>query len=238
LKIFCTLFPHSAFRSGVYLSTLLLAPVTLLIDHGAAKAVLTYTIFESGGHVVMQASGSLVLPKSFGYTNCSSYAGGGWEPLKGLLCTGPYKYADSPQSVYKIVGPTTFPGVQAYSASDAHSGYSTTLFVSNFFGLSAGPYVGGEIRSESVYFNKTLAGDFSISTSGLFGTWTLQPANSGDPYTAYDTINMVIGGPPAPLGPPPPVPGPLPVLGVCAAFRWSRRLRQRIASPSPTAPQA
>jgi MYXO-CTERM domain-containing protein len=36
----------------------------------------------------------------------------------------------------------------------------------------------------------------------------------------------------------PPVPGPLPLLGAGAAWGWSRRYRQRIATPGITAPRA
>jgi hypothetical protein len=43
------------------LSPLLAAPAALLLSQGQAKAVLTYNIFESGGNVVVQISGSLDL---------------------------------------------------------------------------------------------------------------------------------------------------------------------------------
>ena len=41
---------------------LLAAPAALLLSQEQAKAVLTYNIFESGGNVVVRASGSLNLP--------------------------------------------------------------------------------------------------------------------------------------------------------------------------------
>ena len=40
---------------------LLAAPAALLLSQGQAKAILTYNIFESGGNVVAQTSGSLNL---------------------------------------------------------------------------------------------------------------------------------------------------------------------------------
>ena len=41
---------------------LLAAPAALLLNPGRADAILTYNIFEDGGNVVVQTSGSLVLP--------------------------------------------------------------------------------------------------------------------------------------------------------------------------------
>jgi len=90
---------------------------------------------------------------------------------------------------------------------------------------------GGERFSEAVFNGKSLA-DFGITTSGLLGTWTLQPADGSDPYTANDTINLIAGPPSAA------VPGPLPLLGAGAAFGWSRRLRKRIAAPLITPSKA
>jgi MYXO-CTERM domain-containing protein len=97
--------------------------------------------------------------------------------------------------------------------------------------LGLNSYAGGERFSEAVFNGKSLA-DFGITTSGLLGTWTLQPADGSDLYTANDTINLIAGSSSAA------VPGPLPLLGAGAAFGWSRRLRKRIAAPLSTPPQA
>jgi len=97
--------------------------------------------------------------------------------------------------------------------------------------LALDSYAGGERLSEAVFNGKSLA-DFGITTSGLLSTWTLQPADGLDPYTANDSINLIAGPPSAA------VPGPLPLLGAGAAFGWSRRLRKRIAAPLITPPQA
>jgi len=95
-------------------------------------------------------------------------------------------------------------------------------------------YSGGEMFSESVYSGKTLANCGSTAL-GLVGTWTLLPANGSDPYTANNTIQLIVG---APTPPSVATPGPLPLFGACAAFGWSRRLRKRIAAPLRTPPQA
>jgi len=88
---------------------------------------------------------------------------------------------------------------------------------------------GSFIFSEAIFNDKTLALNFGITTTGLFGTWTLQ-SNGSDGYTANDTINLIVGAPPAP--------SPLPLLGAGAAFTWSRKLRKRIGSAAITPPQA
>jgi hypothetical protein len=58
------------------LSPLLAAPAALLLSQGDAKAILTYNIFESGGSVVFQASGSLNLTGAnvIGTTDCGTSA--------------------------------------------------------------------------------------------------------------------------------------------------------------------
>jgi MYXO-CTERM domain-containing protein len=50
-----------------------------------------------------------------------------------------------------------------------------------------------------------------------------------------DNVTLDLADNPVPS---PSVPGPLPLLGVGAAFGWSRRLRKRIAAPLSTPPQA
>jgi MYXO-CTERM domain-containing protein len=53
-------------------------------------------------------------------------------------------------------------------------------------------------------------------------------------YIDFSNISFLQADGPGPAS----VPGPLPLLGVGAAFGWSRRLRKRIAAPLSTPPQA
>lgn len=80
------------------------------------------------------------------------------------------------------------------------------------------------IVSSATYNGRTLA-SLGFTTSGLIGTWSLTGTS--------ETIQVVLGNPPAAA-----VPGPLPLLGIGAAFGWSRHLRKRIAAPLSTPPQA
>jgi len=212
---------------------LLAAPAALLLIQGQAKAVLTYNIFESGGNVVVRASGSLNLPNSFDTFGICSNAGEWKAPS--YSCTGSYPI----QSVYYLSGSDVLPGT-ANIIADSVSGIPTvlapgpTFYSFPVFTIDLG-YTSGNIASEAIFFGKTLAGDFGITTTGLVGTWTLQPANGSDPYTDNDTIQFFVG---APTPPTVATPGPLPLLGAGAAFGWSRRLRKRIAAPLITPPQA
>ena len=73
----------------------------------------------------------------------------------------------------------------------------------------------------SATFNNTTLKGLGFTTTRLIGTWTLE--NGGD------QIQVVLTE----------VPGPLPLLGVGAAFGFSRRLRRRISTSQPgTPPQA
>lgn len=52
---------------------LLAAPAALLLNPGRADAILTYNIFEDGGNVVVQTSGSLVLPSpTINFASCGN----------------------------------------------------------------------------------------------------------------------------------------------------------------------
>jgi len=62
----------------------------------------------------------------------------------------------------------------------------------------------------------------------------LRKAWTSDPYTGFDKSKVVLGPPTPPSG----VPGPLPLLGVGAAFGFSRRLRRRVARRPFLQPQA
>ncbi len=212
---------------------LLATPAALLLSQGQAKAVLTYNIFESGGNVVVRASGSLNLPNSFDSFGICLPAGEWKAP--NYTCTG----SNPVQLVYRLSGSNVLPGT-ASNTADNVSGIPTVLApLYAFYGfpvltIDTG-YTGGNIISEAIFNGKTLASDFGITTTGLVGTWTLQPADNSDPYSANDTIQFIVG---APTPPSAAVPGPLPLFGAGAAFAWSRRLRKRIAAPLSTPPQA
>jgi len=104
----------------------------------------------------------------------------------------------------------------------------------DYFGIDTGYTPGTSITSTATINSQTLA-SIGFTTTGLLGTWTLEPKDGSDPYTANDTIQVVIGAPPSPSTA---VPGPLPLFGAAAAFGWSRRLRKRITAPLITPPQA
>lgn len=124
--------------------------------------------------------------------------------------------------MYRAQGPSSFNGSGGLFGADSFSGVGTQLYGSSaLFGITSGYAPGTPITSLSTFNSKTLAG-IGFTTTGLLGTWTLQPKDGSDPYTANDTIQVVIGAPP-----PASVPGPLPLLGAGAAFGWSRRLRKR-----------
>ena len=222
-------------RRGKRLAPLLAAPAILLLSQGQAKAVLNFYIFESGQNVVLRGSGSLSLPGVIQTMTDDSFVCGFYQPgLGGNFCAG----RNSQIKLYQITGPDSVPPASALLPSvrlDATSSFGTTAALgtdvgdehAKAFGLDPDSN-GSFIFSEAIFNDKTLALDFGITTTGLFGTWTLQSYGS-DGYTANDTINLIVGAPPAP--------GPLPLLGAAATFGWSRKLRKRIGSAAITPPQ-
>jgi hypothetical protein len=215
------------------LTPLLAAPAALLLTQGEAKAILTYYIFENAGNVEVQAVGSLILPNSIGSNACGIDPPGGLiNSAAAIICAG----NDLNYNQYKIQGPASFNGTVNIDPADSATGIPTILSAnsSNLFGIDPGYTPGTPITSTATFNTKTLAG-IGFTTTGLLGTWTLQPKDGSDTYTAFDTIQVVIGAPPSPSTA---VPGPLPLFGAAAAFGWSRRLRKRIATPLITPPQA
>lgn len=197
----------------------LVAPAALVLIQGRAEAVVNINIFQSGPDVVVRTTGSLVgLPNSLYSISC--YNHGAWESSNSLICTGPF----GPYNAYLISGPSGIPGTVDYSGADSSSGISVGFQSNgslNLFRFFVDPaFTGGQIFSETIFYSKTLAADFGITAAGLFGTWTLQPADGTDPYSANEAINLFVG--------PLPAPGPLPLFGAAAAFGWSRRIRRRI----------
>jgi len=199
---------------------LLAAPAALLLTQGDAKALLTYYISENAGNVEVQAVGSLLLPNSSSISECALVPGGLIDSSLAVICTG----TDRTMNLYLHQGPTSFNGTVSISPADSVSGIPTALSGTlgfPVFAIDPG-YTPGTPITSTATFNSTTLGALGFTTTGLLGTWTLQPADGSDPYTANDTIQVVIGAPP-----PAAVPGPLPLLGAGAAFGWARRLRKR-----------
>ena len=202
------------------LSPLLAAPAALLLIQGQAKAILTYNIFESGGNVVVQTSGSLdltgaiLLPNNFCGGNGAIFSTGAF------ICTG----NDTNSPAYSITGPTDFNGSATLFPASGVSGISTML-AGAFTLIAIDPAYtsNAPIVSSATFNGRTLAG-LGFTTTGLIGAWTLDGTS--------ESIQVVLGPPVAS------VPGPLPLLGAAAAFGWSRKLRKRIAAPLSTPPQA
>jgi len=212
---------HSLAQRCKSYSPFVAVPAALLLTQGDAKAALTYYIFESAGNVEVQAVGSLLLPNSSQpMSSCGAVPGGAIISVSALLCAGPEGSAD----IFNIQGPTSFNGTVGILPADTVSGIPTFLVgsqSSKLFAIDIGYAFGTPITSTATFNSTTLAG-LGFTTTGLLGTWTLQPKDGSDPYTANDTIQVVIGAPP-----PASVPGPLPLLGAGAAFGWARHLRKR-----------
>jgi MYXO-CTERM domain-containing protein len=83
-------------------------------------------------------------------------------------------------------------------------------------------YVLGQDFFSSATFNGRSLASEGFTVNGLVGTWSI--------IGTSEVINVYVGAAS--------VPGPLPLLGVGAAFGWSRRLRKRIVTPLITPPQA
>ena len=203
------------------LTSLLAAPAALLLSQGQAKAVLTYNIFESGGDVVVQASGSINLTGA-------TQTGTGDCPINGFIisahaaiCTGA-SVGSTP--LYGIGGPQTFNGNVSIFPASSLSGLEVAFNGIDGEFIIDSTYVSNTpIVSSATFTSTTLAG-LGFTTTGLIGTWTLNGTS--------ETIQVFLGPPAAA------VPGPLPLLGAGAAFGWSRRLRKRIAAPLITPPQS
>ena len=208
------------------LSPLLAAPAVLLLSQGQAKAVLTYNIFESGGNVVVQASGSLNLtgsqPDSTNYIFCG--VNGAIISDAAVICTG----TDGPHlDSLKISGPTNFNGTAAIFPASSVSGIFTILYDLVQLFVIDPTYVSSTPIVSSATFNSTTLAGLGFTATGLIGTWSLTGTS--------ETIQVILGAPAPPAAA---VPGPLPLLGAGAAFGWSRRLRKRIATPLITSSQA
>ena len=203
---------------------LLAAPAALLLSQGQAKAVLIYNIFESGGNVVVQTSGSLDLsgttPVAGEVVGCG--INGLIKSAFGAICSG-VDTGFSGSSSYPITGPTSFIGTADITPASSVSGTSTVLYgLISVFRIDSS-YASNSPIVSSATFNSLALSSLGFTTTGLIGTWTIDGTS--------ESINVYIGPPAA-------APGPLPLLGAGAAFGWSRRLRKRITAPLSTLPQA
>lgn len=191
----------------------------IVADVPPAHAVMTYTIREqAGSKVLFEASGSLELPAIQRQEDFDCETDGLLVFPVATFCSGPARLVNT----YRILGPQFF-SFGAFGLATQASGISTIIDGGGGeFGI--GPYVSGEpIFSQSVFLGATLASlGLSQLANGEIATWTLQPLDQNDPYTAFDTIRMVVI----------PVPGPLPMLGLGAAWSLSRRLRRRLRGPA------
>ena len=204
------------------LTPLLAAPAALLLSQGQAKAVLTYNIFESGGNVVVQASGSLNLTGSQKSSAGTCGATGAIVSTIAAICTGTDFV--SPIDSLKISGPTNFNGTAEIFPASSVSGISTAFSGLEQLLIIDPTYVSSTPIVSSATFNSTTLAGLGFTATGLIGTWTLDGTS--------ESIQVILGAPAAS------VPGPLPLLGAGAAFGWSRRLRKRITTPLITPPQA
>jgi hypothetical protein len=200
---------------------LLAAPValSLLALAQPARAILTYNIYETGGNVVVQASGSLNLTGATSTSPTSCNNDGGILSTAAAICTG---FDTASASAFLISGPTTFDGsVSAYPASSVAGIFTAFTGQGGYFEIDPAYTSGSPIVSSATFNGTSLAGlGFTPGLSGLIGTWTLDGTSESiqvrlTPYSA---------------------PGPLPLLGAGAAFSWSRRLRRRVGrgqAPQP-----
>jgi hypothetical protein len=186
----------------------------LFVDAKAAKANLSFNIYEDLGNLIVETSGSLNLttPTSGGY--CGS--NGAILPSYGFICTGP----NQNHPLYEISGPSVFTGSGTLYPATSVSGILAGVAAGSQRFVIDSAYVSGTpIVSGATYVGKSLSDLGLNSASGTLGTWTLV----GTSETI--SINVTSPTPPAPS-----VPGPLPLFGAGSAFGFSRHLRNRLKS--------
>lgn len=119
--------------------------------------------------------------------------------------------------------------VQLVAAGNGLGGQTPGDTVSWTFDDTASSLVSGNLLVSGTYLPFSSLSAFSGETGN--GTWNLGFADTArsDPMSINGwslTVNEV-------SAPPASVPGPLPVLGLAAAFGFSRRMRRRIATQHP-----
>ena len=185
-----------------------------------AQAVLIFNFYELGGNLVVEGTGSLSLPSS---PLSTSGGFGGLLYLDDEFFTGP----SSPMNAYGITGPSTLGLgiVPTFTTSSSDSGIALGLAYSNGDFYIDSTYVSGSAISSSSTFNGITLASLGMPTSGILGTWTVfEPGERK--LTYFDTISVQVNA--SSSGSPANVPGPLPILGLAAAFGFSRKLRKRI----------
>jgi len=167
-------------------------------------------------------NGSLILPSlTVGSIACG--ANGGIVSSIAVICTGP----NAVLPIYPLTGPPSFDGSVLTPASTI-SGITTAFAGSAGQFIIDNAYVSGTpIVSSAIFNDTTLDGlRFTPGLQGLIGTWQLDGTPGPD-----GQIDVVLGPFSAPATA---VPGPLPLFGAAAAFGWSRKLRRRLATATPT----
>ena len=208
---------------------LLAASAALLLSQGQAKAILNVNIFDDGPNLKITVQGSLSqLGTQVGSIICPiNGALFGQSTSGSALCTGPA----SGGPTFSLTGPLGFGGNGFLSANQVQGpGFImiTQSFTNNngnnfppSYGINPTYTLNQPFFSSATFNGKSLASQ-GFTATGLVGSWSITGTS--------EFINVYIG--------PASVPGPLPLLGVGAAFGWSRRLRKRISSPLSTPPQA
>jgi hypothetical protein len=149
------------------------------------------------------------------------------EPQNARFCAGILPVQSYSFLRCAITGPIAFDqhsGSGFYLADDAAGTLTLHYGLNHDFAIASGYFNGTPIVSRATFNNKSLADLGFTQSTGVVGTWILTDSS--------DAINVV-------LGPPPPAaaPGPLPLLGVGAAFGWSRRVRRRMSDRRTTPSQ-
>jgi hypothetical protein len=184
-----------------------------------AQAVLIFNFYELGGNLVVEGTGSLNLPSSPSYTGHCGTAEL-YLDYSFRTCATPGLQVNS----YGITGPTTLGAgiVPTLVWSSSNSGIGLTIsYLAGGFGIDSTYVSRASIFSSSTFNGITLT-SLGMPSSGTLGTWTLVDPN--DPTYVGDTISVQVNASRSSAS----VPGPLPILGVAAAFGFSRKLRKRI----------
>lgn len=187
-----------------------------------AQAVLLYNFYESGSDLVIEASGSLNLSSiSPSFSGSITGVSSGFLDLDYAFLAGTFT---TTLDFYDLVGPSSLGPVivntTALSSND--SGIMTALLYNatcngtpcGLLAIDSIYASGNAINSKSTFTGISLS-SLGMPDSGTLATWTL---GSGD------TISVQVNASVSPAS----VPGPLPVLGLAAAFGFSRKLRKRI----------
>lgn len=193
-------------------------PVSLILSQAPAEAILNINIYDNGPNLEVLITGSL---SALGNRRNQDFSCGGGALFEnsfgGVICSGGTLGIDTNVPSYSISGPNGFGSTASLGPSfplaDSLSGLGFALSAGDpGYGISSS-YVLNQPFLSSATFNNTDLASQGFTTSGLVATWTIDGTS--------ESINLFIG-------PPAEVPGPLPLLGVGAAFGWSRRLRRRM----------